>query len=124
VRLCRYRLPPEADPAEERDRADPLRPARGALNVTFGPLGPLLAALARLTRPAWEATVGHRPWIEASSEDPPVTMVWRATGRRSAQTALDEIADALERGEPRPQPFWAHWTGYDRGGIRLARKSS
>jgi hypothetical protein len=50
-------------------------------------------------------------------------MVWRATGRRSAQTALDEIADALERGETRPQPFWAHWTGYDRGGIRLARKS-
>ena len=51
-----------------------------------------------------------------------MTMVWRATGRRSAQTALDEIADAFERGEPRPQPFWAHWTGYDRGGIRLARK--
>jgi hypothetical protein len=51
-------------------------------------------------------------------------MVWRATGRRSAQTALDEIADALERGETRPQPFWAHWIGYDRGGFRLARKSS
>ena len=94
------------------------------MRLSLGPFGPLLAALGRLAQPAWEATVGHRPWIEASSEDPPLTMVWRATGRRSAQAALDEIADALERGEPRPQPFWAHWTGYDRGGIRLARKSS
>jgi hypothetical protein len=51
-------------------------------------------------------------------------MVWRATGRRSAQTALDEIADALERGETRPQRFGAHWTGYDRGGVWPARKSS
>lgn len=105
VRICRYRLPPKPEPEDDN------------------PLG-ALAALARLARPAWEATVGHRPWIEASSEDPPVTMVWRATGRRSAQAALDEIADALERGETRPQPFWAHWTGYDRGGIRLARKAS
>jgi hypothetical protein len=105
VRLCRYRLPPRPEPEAD------------------SPLG-ALAGLARLARPAWEATIRHRPWIEASSEDPPVTMVWRATGRRSAQTALDEIADALERGEPRPQPFWAHWTGYDRGGIRFARKGS
>jgi hypothetical protein len=103
VCLCRYRLPPRTELEDDN------------------PLGPL-GALARLARPAWEATIGHRPWIEASSQDPPVTMVWRATGRRSGQTALDEIADALERGEPRPQPFWAHWTGYDRGGIRLARK--
>jgi hypothetical protein len=105
VRVCRYRLPPKPEPEDDN--------SLGAL-----------AALARLARPAWEATVGHRPWIEASAEDPPVTMVWRATGRRSAQAALDEIADALERGETRPQPFWAHWTGYDRGGIRLARKAS
>jgi hypothetical protein len=104
VRLCRYRLPPKPEPEDDN------------------PLG-VLAALARLARPAWEATIGNRPWIEASSEDPPVTRVWRATGRRSARAALDEIADALERGEPRPQPFWAHWAGYDRGGIRLARKS-
>jgi hypothetical protein len=65
--------------------------------------------LIRLARPAWEAIVRRRPWIVA-------------TGRRAARTALDEIADALERGEPRLQPFWAHWTGYDRGGLRLARK--
>jgi hypothetical protein len=118
VRRCRYRLPPKPEPEDEADLEGPLSTGR----IVIGPFGPILAALARLVQPAWEATVGHRPWIAASAEDPPVTMVWRATGRRSAQTALDEIADALERGETRPQPFWAHWTGYDRGGIRLARK--
>jgi hypothetical protein len=104
VRVRRYRLPPKPEYVDD-----------SALGVVIG--------LARLARPALEATVGGRPWIEARSEDPPVTMVWRATGRRSAQAALEEIADALERGESRPQPFWAHWTGYDRGGIRLGRKS-
>jgi hypothetical protein len=118
VRLRRYRLPPKPEPEDSRPAE------RIVMRLPFGPVGPILAALARLAQPAWEASVGHRPWIEARSEDPPVTMVWRATGRRSARTALDEIADALGRGEPRPQPFWAHWTGYDRGGIRLARKSS
>jgi hypothetical protein len=124
VRLCRYRLPPKAEPEDEADLEGPFPNGKIVMRLSFGPFGPILAALARLARPAWEATVGHRPWIEASSEDPPVTMVWRATGRRSARTALDEIADALERGEARPQPFWAHWTGYDRGGIRLARKAT
>ena len=106
MRLVRYRLPRKLVPAPDEDddlEADPL-------------------ALVRLARPAYDAIFARRPWILASAEDPPVTMVWRATGRRSAATALDEIADALERGEPRPQPFWAHWTGYDRGGLRLARK--
>jgi hypothetical protein len=106
VRLVRYRLPRKLVPAPDEDddlEADPL-------------------ALVRLARPAWDAILARRPWILASAENPPVTMVWRSTGRRSATTALDEIADALERGDPRPQPFWAHWTAYDRGGIRLARK--
>ena len=104
MRLVRYRLPRKLVPDEDDDLAAEVLP------------------LIRLARPAWDAIVRRRPWIVASAEDPPVTMVWQATGRRSAGTALDEIADALARGEPRPQPFWAHWTGYDRGGMRLARK--
>ena len=121
MRLSRYRLPPKPQPADE-ELDEPLAGGRIFLKLPGGPLGPIVAGLARLAQPVWEATVGGRPWIEATSEYPPVTMVWQATGRRSAQTALDEIADALERGETMPQPFWAHWTGYDRGGIRLARK--
>ncbi|HYX89550.1 MAG TPA: hypothetical protein VE753_09290 [Gaiellaceae bacterium] len=108
LRLVRYRLPRQLVPAPGDKDAD----------LEADPL-----ALVRFARPAWYAILGCRPWIPASAEDPPVTMVWRATGSRSATTALDEIADALERGDPRPQPFWAHWTGYDRGGLRLARKA-
>jgi hypothetical protein len=81
-------------------------------------------ALWFLLGPLLEATAGRRPWIEASSEQPPVTMVWRATGRRPASETLDEIAGALARGESRPAPVGARWVGYDRGGLRLARKSA
>jgi hypothetical protein len=49
-------------------------------------------------------------------------MVWRATGRQAAASAVDEIADALERGEDRPVPITARWVGYDRGFYTLHRK--
>jgi hypothetical protein len=120
VRLVLYRLPKRIEP--ERDDDDDLDPVPFARPLQPSVLPQLIVGLFQLAKPAWEATVGSRPWIVASNDDLPVTMVWRATGRRSATAALDEIADALERGEPRPQPLWAHWVGYDRGGIRLPRK--
>ena len=121
VRFVRCRLPRRLAPGDVEEEDD-LDSEPVAASVQLGLVPQLVVGLVRLARPAWEATIGRRPWILASAEDPPVTMVWRATGRRSAAAALDEIADALQRGDPRPQPFWAQWTGYDRGGIRLARK--
>jgi hypothetical protein len=50
-------------------------------------------------------------------------MVWRVTGRGKTRDVLDEIADALARGDARPVPMYARWIGYDRGGVRLASKS-
>ena len=80
-------------------------------------------ALWYLAGPFLEATADHRPWIEASAEHPPITMVWRVTGRGKTRDVLDEIADALARGDARPVPMYARWIGYDRGGVRLASKS-
>ena len=60
--------------------------------------------------------------VEAPEVNPPVTLVWRATGRVDAASALEEIADALQRGEERPEPFYARWVGYDRGAVRLPQK--
>jgi hypothetical protein len=49
-------------------------------------------------------------------------MVWRATGRQDAVLAVDEIAEALARGEDRPVPISARWVGYDLGFYPLHRK--
>ncbi len=49
------------------------------------------------------------------------TLVWRATGRTKPQEALDEIANALERGDPQPRPLEARWVGRE-GGLRLPPK--
>jgi hypothetical protein len=88
--------------------------------------GPVILALSRLSdrfaAPVLEATVGRRAWIEASAEDPPVTMVWRATGRASVASAVDDVADALARGEERPAPLSVRWVGYDRGAVVLPPK--
>jgi hypothetical protein len=35
---------------------------------------------------------------------------------------VEEIADALARGEDRPVPLSARWVGYDRGFYTLRRK--
>jgi hypothetical protein len=83
---------------------------------------PIAAAARALVAPVVQATVGQRPWIQATAERPSITMVWRATGREKAQVAVDEIADALARGEDRPVPFSARWIGYDRGWFRLRLK--
>jgi hypothetical protein len=80
---------------------------------------PIAAAARGLVTPVVQATVGQRPWIQASAERPAITMVWRATGRENAQVAVDEIADALARGEDRPVPLSARWVGYHRGWLRL-----
>jgi hypothetical protein len=112
VRVRLHRLPPPGDPdelVEQFARRLPL-------------VGPLIRLVQLAVAPVVGATVGHRPWLEASAGNPPVTMVWRATGRESAKAAVDEIADALERGEERPVPLSARWVGYDRGWIKLRRK--
>lgn len=90
------------------------------------PFGTVVAAAVVLVRmtvvPVLQATVDGRPWIEAVSEGPPpVTMVWRATGRVKRAAAVDEIAEALARGESRPQPLSARWVGYERGGAGLLK---
>jgi hypothetical protein len=116
VHVDRYRMP-EPRPEDEDPSLD--RIEREA---------PLVAPLAQAVRlfvaPIVGATVGRRPWIEASCEDPPTTMVWRTTGRQRAELAIDEIADALARGEERPVPISARWVGYDRGWLKLRRKLS
>ena len=114
VRLRHHRLPdshPFRDDALlERYRSTP----------PFGPAIAVLIVLVRITVvPVLEATVGRRPWIEASSSDE--TLVWRATGRTGPQEALDEIANALERGDPRPRPLETRWVGRE-GGPRLPNK--
>jgi len=85
-------------------------------HVLFLVLAVLLLVAARYVFPLLDATIGHRPWIVASAEDPPVRMVWRvwrATSRRSVREVVDEIAAGLERGDPRPSPSSASWIGYD-----------
>jgi hypothetical protein len=82
----------------------------------------MLVSLVRATVvPILEATLGRRPWIEASAEHPATTMVWRATGRSEPSVAVEEIAGALARGEQRPQPLSARWVGYG-GATVLPRK--
>ena len=84
--------------------------------VFFLVLGVLSLIAARYVYPLLDATIGHRPWIVASAENPPVRMVWRvwrATSRRSVPDVVDEIAAGLERGDPRPSPSSASWIGYD-----------
>ena len=84
--------------------------------VLFLVLAVLSLIAARYVYPLLDATIGHRPWIVASAENPPVRMVWRvwrATGRRSVREVVDEIAAGLERGDPRPSPSSASWIGYD-----------
>jgi hypothetical protein len=44
-----------------------------------------------------------------------VWRVWRVTSRRSVSEVVEEIAAALERGDPRPAPAAATWIGYDEG---------
>lgn len=105
VRLRRYRRPEPAPEHEDETWLDRFRVA-----PFWGPLVAGAAALARVTvAPVVEATLGRRPWIEASSDAE--TLVWRATGRSDPQEALDEIANALERGDPRPRPLEARWVG-------------
>lgn len=109
VRLRRYRRPGPGPEHEEPAWLDRFRAA---------PLwGPIVAGAATLARvalaPVLEATLGRRPWIEASSGGE--TLVWRATGRTVPREALDEIAAALERGDPRPRPLEARWVGSGRG---------
>jgi hypothetical protein len=86
-------------------------------------IAPIAAAARAFVAPVMQATLGQRPWIQASAEHPSITMVWRATGREKAQVAVDEIADALARGDDRPVPLSARWIGYDRGWLRLPPKA-
>ncbi len=84
--------------------------------VFFLVLGVLSLVAARYVYPLLDATIGHRPWIVASAENPPVRMVWRVwrvTSRRSVPEVVDEIVAGLERGDPRPSPSGASWIGYD-----------
>jgi hypothetical protein len=105
VRLRHYRAP---DPAPEHEHETWLDRMRAA--PLWGPLVAGAVAIARVTMtPVLEATLGRRPWIEASSGEE--TLVWRATGRGDPREALDEIANALERGDPRPRPLEARWIG-------------
>jgi hypothetical protein len=80
-----------------------------------GSLKPLLDAVAI-------PLVLDRPWIEARAASPTTCMVWRVSGRQPSRAAMEEIAEALERGEDRPTPLSARWVGYGDSGIRLYRK--
>jgi hypothetical protein len=84
---------------------------------------PLWLFVRPVVLPLFEATVGNRPWIVASAGHPPVRMVWRAIGRGPASRAVDEIAEALARGETHPAPFASKWVGYDQGGVVMPPKS-
>lgn len=116
VRVTLYRRPERRSSADGEETY-----AKKMAAIPFW--GPIVSALLSLGEllvvPAIQAVVAKRPWIEASAEHPPVTLVWRATGRVDAASALEEIADALQRGEERPEPFYAQWVGYDRGTTRL-----
>jgi hypothetical protein len=112
VRLRRFRRPGPTPEHEEQTWLDRFRAA-----PLWGPLAAGAAAVVRVTvAPVLAATLGRRPWIEASSRGE--TLVWRATGRSDPQEALEEIASALERGDPRPRPLEARWVGRE-GGRRL-----
>jgi len=81
-------------------------------------LGAIWLVVVRYGSPLLDATIAHRPWILASAENPPVRMVCRVlrvTSRRSVSEVVEEIAAALERGDPRPAPAAATWIGYDEG---------
>lgn len=85
-------------------------------HVFFLVLAVLTLVAARYVFPLLDATIGHRPWIVASAENPPVRMVWRvwrSTSRRSVREVVDEIVAGLERGDPHPSPSGASWLGYD-----------
>jgi hypothetical protein len=120
IHVAHYRLP---RPGEEVDDEDELfEEIMWMLPLRFLLLAPLAAVARRFWLPLFDATIGHRPWIVASAENPPERMVWRATGRFPASELVEEIAVALEHGEERPDPFAAKWVGYDRGAVVLPRK--
>jgi hypothetical protein len=120
IRVAHYRLPRPGEEVQGEDRLFD--------RVSGLPGIALFAPLARLVRRFWlpllDATVGHRPWIVASAEHPPVRMVWRVTDRYSVSEAVEEIAIALGLGEPRPAPLAARWVGYDQGNVVLPHKES
>ncbi len=123
IRIERYRLP---RPGEEDDKAKvSLRVIPAPLRL-FGLLDPVVNVVLHYGLPLFEGTIERRPWIVASAEHPPVRMVWRvwhAPGRTSHAEAVEEIASALERGDPRPASHMAKWVGYDQGALVLPPKA-
>jgi hypothetical protein len=106
VTVVHYRLPKLG---EDADEVEDFHNLIVSPSLVFGALS-LLAA--RYVFPLLDATIGHRPWIVASAENPPVRMVWRVwrlTSRRSVPEVVDEIVAGLERGDTRPSPSGASW---------------
>ena len=105
IRTSYYRHPHYGDELDEDD----------LFNTGVSLPGLLINFVMHYLEPLLNATVGRRPWIVASTDDPPVRMVWRvvAAGRYAITGALDEIALALERGDMHPTPGTAQWIGYD-----------
>jgi hypothetical protein len=104
VTVVHYRLPKLGEDADEVKDFHDLINSNRLIDLVFGALS-LLSA--RYVFPLLDATIGHRPWIVASAENPPVRMVWRvwrATSRRSVPEVVDEIVAELERGDPVPLP--------------------
>ena len=121
IRTGHYRFPRRGEEVDEEDEL--FHEIIGILPAQIRLLAPVAVLVRRYWLPLFDATIGHRPWIVASVEHPPVRMVWRATGRYAASEAVDEIALALEHGEPHPSPIAARWVGYDEGGVVLPRKA-
>jgi hypothetical protein len=96
-----YRLPKLG---EDADEVEDFHNLIVSPSLVFGALS-LLAA--RYVFPLLDATIGHRPWIVASAENPPVRMVWRvwrSTSRRSVREVVDEIAPGSSVATPVPLP--------------------
>jgi hypothetical protein len=102
VTVVHYRLPKLG---EDADEVEDFHNLIVSPSLVFGALS-LLAA--RYVFPLLDATIGHRPWIVASAENPPVRMVWRVWRVTSGRSVA-----GLERGDPCPSPSGASWIGYD-----------